>query len=159
MDMLNKIEQWIDKTNIDYKSQRVCCSQFKNAFADFYPLDFLNEAFYVVVDKIPKPDFDELRSMGLSDFIDMDAVGITYKNTYYILPHMQNNLRVHFHELVHVAQWAELGSIAFMKRYMREIQQLGYHNAPLEIMAYSLDTHFINSGEEINVPEYVLDAL
>lgn len=49
MDMLNKIEQWIDKTNTDYKSQRVCCSQFKNEFADFYPLDFLNDAFYVVV--------------------------------------------------------------------------------------------------------------
>lgn len=157
--MLKKIEQWIDKTNTYYTSQRVCCSQFKNEFSDFYPLDFLSNSFYVVVDKIPKPDFDELRSMGLSDFIDMDAAGITYKNTYYVLPHMQDNLRVHFHELVHVAQWSELGSIAFMQRYLSEIQQLGYHNAPLELMAYELDAHFTHAGEGINIPRHVVNTL
>ncbi|XQF91324.1 hypothetical protein ACOBV8_16815 [Pseudoalteromonas espejiana] len=157
--MLNKIEQWIDKTNTDYKSQRVCCSQFKNEFADFYPLVFLNDAFYVVVNHIPKPDFAELHAMGLSHFIDMDAAAITYKNTYYVLPHRLDNLRVHFHELVHVAQWAELGSIAFMQRYMCEIQQVGYHNAPLELMAYELDAHFTDAGKGINVPKHVANSL
>tara|TARA_B110000211_G_C14000057_1_gene518031 strand:+ start:519 stop:992 length:474 start_codon:yes stop_codon:yes gene_type:complete len=157
--MLNKIEQWIDKTNIYYKSQRACFSRFENEFSDFYPLEFLNDSFYVVFDRIPKPNFLELRAMGLSDFIDMDAAGITYKNTYYLLPHMLDNLRVHFHELVHVAQWAELGPLVFMQRYISEIQQCGYHNAPLELMAYGLDAHFTNAREGINIPKHVAKTL
>lgn len=119
----------------------------------------MEKAFYVVIDEIPKPDFAALRAMGLGDFIDMKVSGITYKNTYYLLPTSVDNLRVHFHELVHVLQWQNLGDLAFIERYMNEIKRFGYHNAPLEIMAYSLDTHFISSGEKINVPEYVLDAL
>ena len=137
----------------------MCCTQFTAQFAGFYPTELLEKAFYVVIDEIPKPDFAALRAMGLGDFIDMKVSGITYKNTYYLLPASVDNLRVHFHELVHVLQWQNLGALAFITRYMNEIKHFGYHNAPLEIMAYSLDTHFISSGEAINVPEYVLDAL
>ncbi len=159
MDILTAIEQWIDEVNHKYKYKRVCCTQFASQFAGFYPTEFLENAFYVVIDEIPKPDFAALRAMGLGDFIDMKVSGITYKNTYYLLPTSVDNLRVHFHELVHVLQWQNLGALAFITRYMNEIKHFGYHNAPLEIMAYSLDTHFISSGEAINVPEYVLDAL
>lgn len=159
MDILTAIEQWIDEVNHKYKYKRVCCTQFASQFAGFYPTEFLENAFYVVIDEIPKPDFAALRAMGLGDFIDMKVSGITYKNTYYLLPTSVDNLRVHFHELVHVLQWQNLGALAFIARYMNEIKHFGYHNAPLEIMAYALDTHFISSGEEINVPEYVLDAL
>lgn len=159
MDILTAIEQWIDEVNHKYKYKRVCCTQFASQFAGFYPTEFLENAFYVVIDEIPKPDFAALRAMGLGDFIDMKVSGISYKNTYYLLPTSVDNLRVHFHELVHVLQWQNLGALAFIERYMNEIKRFGYHNAPLEIMAYSLDTHFISSGEKINVPEYVLDAL
>lgn len=159
MDILTAIEQWIDEVNHKYKYKRVCCTQFASQFAGFYPTEFLENAFYVVIDEIPKPDFAALRAMGLGDFIDMKVSGITYKNTYYLLPTSVDNLRVHFHELVHVLQWQNLGALAFISRYMNEVKHFGYHNAPLEIMAYSLDTHFISSGEKINVPEYVLDAL
>jgi len=159
MDILTAIEQWIDEVNHKYKYKRVCCTQFAAQFAGFYPTEFLENAFYVVIDEIPKPDFAALRAMGLGDFIDMKVSGITYKNTYYLLSTSVDNLRVHFHELVHVLQWQNLGALAFIERYMNEIKHFGYHNAPLEIMAYSLDTHFISSGEKINVPEYVLDAL
>lgn len=102
--MLEQIENWIDSTNLKYSSQKVSCDKFSSEFDGFYPTEFLKNAYYVVVDQIPKPDFVGLREMGLGDFVDMDAAGITYKNTYYILPHVATNLRVHFHELVHVAQ-------------------------------------------------------
>jgi len=154
--MLNKLEQWIDQTNIEYKDQRICCEQFFEEFEGFYPLPFLKNAYYVVIEKIPKPNFPELRQMGLGDFIDMEVEGITYKNTYYILPHIAKNLRLHFHELVHVAQWAHLGTIPFMERYISEIKTSGYEAAPLEQMAYSFDAHFNNKGKKIDVPNYVL---
>ncbi|KKN63292.1 hypothetical protein LCGC14_0503460 [marine sediment metagenome] len=158
-DVLEQIEQWIDATNIKYKTQRISCEKFTCEFEGFYPSEFLKNAFYVVVDKIPKPDFPILREMGLGDFVDMDVAGITYKNTYYILPDAAKDLRVHFHELVHVAQWLKLGPDVFILRYISEIQRVGYNDAPLEKMAYALDEQFVSKGDKIDVPKYVSQTL
>ena len=153
--MLNEIEQWIEQTNNEYKDQRVCCTKFFKQFEGFYSQQFLQQVYYVVVDTIPKPDFPELRKMGLGNFIDMEVQGITYKNTYYILPHVVNTLRLHFHELVHVAQWSHLGAVPFIQRYINEIQTCGYDNAPLEKMAYSLDANFSRNGKKVDVISHV----
>jgi len=72
-----------------------------------------------VIGEIPKPDFPELRERGLGDFIDMEVEGITYDDTYYVKAGAANELRLHFHELVHVAQWRELTPKGFMERYIR----------------------------------------
>lgn len=153
--MLYKIEKWIDQTNIKHINQRICCDQFTDQFKGFYPVSFLKQAFFVVVNNIPKPDFPELRDIGLGDFIDMDVRGITYKNTYYILPDVIKNLKLHFHKLVHVAQWEHLGAVNFIKRYIIEIQENGYKDAPLEKMAYALDSNFSSGEEKIDIPSYV----
>lgn len=157
--MLHKVEQWIEQTNLEHQEKRVSCSKFYDEFKGFYSQEFLQQAYFVVVDSIPKPNFPELRQIGLGSFIDMDAHGITYKNTYYVLPHLVSNLRLHFHELVHVAQWGHLGAKAFMERYITEIQTAGYDEAPLEKMAYRFDAHFARGGEKIDVPSYVAETI
>lgn len=153
--MLNKIEQWIDQTNASYSKQRICCDRFTEDFKGFYSVPFLKQSYYVVVDKIPKPDFPELREIGFDDFLDMDVDGITYKDTYYVRPHTANDLKLHFHELVHVAQWNHLGAKPFIERYINEIKVEGYKDAPLEIMAYSFGDHYSTGGGKIDVPTYV----
>lgn len=157
--MLHKVDQWIDQTNLEHQEQRISCSKFFDEFRGFYSLEFLQQAYFVVVDSIPKPNFPELRQMGLGNFIDMDVHGITYKNTYYVLPHLVSNLRLHFHELVHVAQWRHLGAKDFIERYMTEIQTAGYDDAPLERMAYSCDAHFTSGSEKFDVPSYVAETI
>ncbi|MGF1794018.1 hypothetical protein L4D21_25910, partial [Photobacterium profundum] len=92
--MLNKIEEWIDVTNDKFAHKRQSCAQFTESFQGFYSVEFLNNAYFVVVDTIPKPDFPELRDVGLGGFLDMEVQGITYKNTYYILPCLAENLRL-----------------------------------------------------------------
>ena len=157
--MLNKIEEWIDQTNIDFSNQRISCARFTEEFVGFYSAHFLEQAYYVVVDTIPKPDIPDLREIGLGDFIDMRVDGITYKNTYYIVPDVAENLRLHFHELVHVAQWRKLGAVNFIQRYIEEIQEYGYAGAPLEKMAYGLDAHYSSQGQKIDVPSYVSEKI
>lgn len=157
--MLEQVTQWIEHTNNEFSPQRQSCYQLMDNFADFYPTAFLDNAYFVVVDTLPKPDFPELRQLGLGAFIDMDAAGITYNNTYYLQPHVAKNLRVHFHELVHVAQWQHLGMAQFIARYMQEIQSVGYMDAPLEKMAYALDNHFSLDGAPFDVPRYVAQHL
>jgi len=157
--MLNKIEQWIDQTNAKHKDQRHSCDRFTDDFKGYYPESFLKQAYYVVLDEIPKINFPELRQFGFGDLMDMDANGITYKDTYYITPNGINNLRLHFHELVHVVQWEKLGAQNFITRYMSEIQNCGYTDAPLEKMAYALDARFSNKGEIIDVLNFVSEQL
>lgn len=152
---MDRIEQWIDQVNLEYLGQRVCCSAFSRSFKGFYKKSFLKRAYFVVVENIPKPDFPELSEMGLGDFIAMDVDGITYKDTYYIKPHLADNLRIHFHELVHVAQWEQLGAIHFIQRYISEINICGYDKAPLEEMAYLCDSHFSKGGDKLDIPNYV----
>ncbi len=155
--MIDQIEQWIDQTNTAFIEQRICCDCFTQNFKGFYSASFLQNSFFVVVDKIPKPDFPELRHMGLGGFVDIPLTGITYKNTYYILPNAISNKRLHFHELVHVAQWEKLGADKFIERYIREILSYGYDQSPLEIMAYSLAKHFANGGNKIDIPSLILE--
>lgn len=153
--MINRIEEWIDSTNTAYQTQRQSCSAFNSKFSGFYSARFLEGSYFVVVDNIPKPDFPELREIGLGDFIDMEVNGITYKNTYYIDKRCAGELRLHFHELVHVVQWDLLGAECFINRYIGEIQTHGYDDAPLERMAYALDRHYSQGGKPMDVPSYV----
>ncbi|KPL98284.1 hypothetical protein [Vibrio splendidus] len=157
--MLNKIEEWVNTTNARYSKQRQSCSQFSQDFSGFYSEDFLSNSYFVIVDSIPKPNFPELRQLGLGDFLDLEVQGITYKNTYYLVPSASQDLRLHFHELVHVAQWSYLGAIGFLERYISEVQRVGYGKAPLEKIAYAFDRHFVEGGQKIDVQNYIAKYL
>lgn len=157
--MLEKIEKWIHQVNASHKTVRQSCAVFQNRFSGFYSPGFLETAYFVVTDNIPKPDFPELREAGLGDFIDMDVGGITYDDTYYVMKGAVNELRLHFHELVHVIQWRELTPQGFIKRYIREVQDFGYDNAPLEKMAYALDEHYRARGRQLSVEQFVRENL
>lgn len=157
--MIEEIEEWIHQVNSSHREVRRSCSVFEEHFNGFYSPDFLKTAFFVVTDEIPKPDFPRLREAGLGDFIDMDVGGITYNDTYYVKKEAANELRLHFHELVHVLQWREIGPQGFIERYIREIQDLGYDNAPLEKMAYALDGHYQSEGRHLSVEQFVRENL
>ncbi|MGZ5056335.1 MAG: hypothetical protein ACXWAT_15530 [Methylobacter sp.] len=153
--MLHKINSWIDQALNHYSEQIVSCERFCPQFNGFYPSEFLANSYFVIIDQLPKPDFPELRQAGFGGFIDMELEGITYKNTYFIKKGYESDVALHFHELVHVLQWQNLGALPFIQRYMEEILRFGYRNAPLEEMAYDLQSHFSMKRQPLNVPDYV----
>lgn len=153
--MITKIEDWIHQVNSFHEQVRRPCTVLKDHFEGFYSSDFLSTAFFVVTKKIPKPDFPELREAGLEDFIDMDVGGITYNNTYYLKESAASDLQLHFHELVHVIQWRELTPQGFIERYIEEIQNFGYYDAPLEKMAFVLDRRYQEKGQHLSVEQFV----
>jgi len=157
--VINRIEQWIEEINEEHLPRRKSCVILEAEFKGFYPTQFLEDSYFVVAPEIPKPDFPELRDMGLGEFIDMQVNGVTYMNTYYLSQNNINNFRLHFHELVHVAQWGLVGAANFIGRYISEIQRYGYHAAPLEEMAYALDQHYSSGGSHLDVPSYVQSKL
>lgn len=157
--MLDKINDWIDQTLDDHSNEKVSCECFSSQFKGFYPSEFLEKSYFVVVNQVPMPDFPELRQAGLGDFIDADVYGITYKNIYFIKKGQENDLAIHFHELVHVLQWQILGAAKFIDRYMEEILIFGYENAPLENMANALEECFTKKTAPFNIPNYVLQKI
>jgi len=154
-----KIEEWIDNTLLSFSNDKVCCECLTPYFNGFYPPGFLKESFFVVVDALPKPDFPELQKVGLGDFIDTDFNGITYKNHYFIRMGHHEDFGLHFHELVHVFQWRFLGAQSFIRRYVDEYLKYGYEKAPLEVMAYALESHYRSKGKAFDVPQYIQRCL
>lgn len=158
--MIDLVESWIDETNHSYRNKRRSCSTFEQVFKGFYSPNFLSSSYFVVVESLPTPDLQQLRDEGLGDFLDGDFDGITYKDTYYLLPHAVDNINIHFHELVHVMQWRELTAKGFIQRYISEMQTYGYgRQAPLEGMAYGLEDHFKGGQPPLDIERHVRSNL
>lgn len=153
--MLEMLEEWIDRTLERHDAERVSCAGLAPSLDGYFPLAFLAGSYYVVTDEVPRPDFPELRARGLDVLLGLEADGITFKDTYFIRPAMVGRIDLHFHELVHVAQWQHLGAPAFIERYARDLLQFGYRRAPLEQMAYSLQRYFCSGGKPIDVLAHV----
>jgi hypothetical protein len=52
-------------------------------------------------------------------------------------PRVAQDKTVLAHELVHVGQHDRLGRAAFLRRYLVEMEVLGYARSPLELEAYA----------------------
>ncbi|EPM1916439.1 hypothetical protein ACTL33_000006 [Vibrio parahaemolyticus] len=148
--MINEVSQWIEFTVAQYMPHARKCSELAPHLKGYYPEEFLENSYFVVTNDIPKPQIPSSDPF-LNAFIEMDVDGITYKNLYFVKPHMASNLALHVHELVHFAQWSMLGVQGFITRYISEVSSLGYNNAPLELMAYEIDNKFQNGTEVFDI--------
>ena len=153
--MIEILTDWIRLTSQQFQDRRRPCTQFKELFAGYFPESFLAKSYYVVVPQMPVPAYHFLETYGLTDLFDRDLAGLTLNNTYYLLPSVENNLRIHFHKLVHVAKWQRLGVEGFIERYLRELQASGYDKIPLERMAYELDKQYVYGWSIVDVVERV----
>ena len=160
--MIDLLESWIDEINEAHKSDRHPCSVLQHQFGSYYRPELLRSSYFVVVNALPMPKMPELREAGLGDFIDNEDHfgGITYKDTYYLVPEAARDVGIHFHELVHVIQWRTLGARNFIQRYMEEIRRFGYsEKAPLEGMAYGLQRMFEKGVVPFDVERKVVATL
>jgi hypothetical protein len=108
---------------------------------NYYPPALLKQAKTVAVSRVTFPPVEQF---GLPEFAQMQQMpfaGITFKDTYFLAQgHTPEEL--HFHELVHVVQWARLGVDNFLLAYAFGLLQFGYEQSPLEQMAYRLQADF-----------------
>ncbi len=153
-----EVSTWIDELNTSYVADRISCVKFRDAFEGFYGVGFLAASYYMVVDEIPTP---EIVGAGdnVQEMLAMPMHGITYKDTYYVQRGHEADMGLHFHELVHVAQWECLGALGFIERYIEEIGVYKYEEAPLELMAYTLQRCYEANTERFDVPGHVQNLL
>ena len=138
-----QVENWIDRYIEKNKSIRINLAstdfeRVKLCFAD----RTINTSFYAIVEHIETPPLSDI---GVSDFLDFENGeygGITYKDTYFVTEKEKGIESLHFHEMVHVVQWDELGPQNFILLYAIGLAQNGYRQSPLERIAYDLQAEF-----------------
>ena len=152
--MLEHLVDWVDAVvNKNIKNANRC-SVLAPYLRGYYPREFLDRCYFVVTKTLPKPQID-IDDPNIQRFLSQDDDGITYKNVYFIKPEALDDLCLHVHELVHVAQWSILGVNGFIERYLGELNQYGYNQSPLELMASEIEYKFRERQEIINVPNIV----
>ena len=154
------ITDWIDKTLSAHAGQArpVADLGFKR-LPNFYSSDFLTRTKVVAVARVPVPP---LTAIGLPEFAAFeqgDYAGITFKDTYFLQTSQLANESIHFHELVHVVQWAHLGVERFLLAYAAGLAADGYRNSPLEAMAYALQDYFDRNGQPCDVAAIIRSKL
>ena len=123
------------------------------ALAPFFPVETLAVARVAVVPRISLSRLLRFaRRLGISA-VDVDRIlGITYLDTIVVPRSHADPLPVStlFHELVHVEQARQMGSRAFVERYVRGWLEGGrsYGAIPLERDAYALERRFRAAPED-----------
>jgi hypothetical protein len=133
---------WIDTTNRTHRPLRRSCLELANHLGGFFDNAELGTAGFVVTEYLPQPPREAVQQLGLAELTGPGVLGLTLDDTYYLKPRAAGWLNLHFHELVHVLQWQQLGAAGFVARYLAEIAQHGYRQAPLEQMAYGLEQRY-----------------
>lgn len=119
----------------------------------YFSEQLLNTTNVVICDCLPIPP---LSALGLSEFASFEAQpmgGITYLDTYFLLPGGADDESLHFHELIHIVQWQVLGPKDFLLIYAAGLADRGYLDSPLEATAYDHQRRF-DAGE----PPYPVEA-
>jgi hypothetical protein len=146
-----RLRQWIDDLLGHHADQaRTVQSLGFEKLALCFPNELLERTKVVEVDPLPFPPVDRF---GLPEFASMQEAprdGITFKDTFFVQQGESSEI-LHFHELVHVVQWARLGVDNFLLAYcfglkQFEYNQFEYKRSPLEQMAYTLQSSF-ESGD------------
>jgi hypothetical protein len=100
------------------------------------------------VDEIPAPQQIGLRAACEQlGFLGTDTIGLTLGYGVYLKAGQARSERLVAHELRHVAQYEERGSIrAYLAVYIPELLQFGYENAPMERDARKAEGSIVSSG-------------
>ncbi len=90
-----------------------------------------------VVSTMPKPDHDLLvDAMKQSNFLGEGTLGLTLGHAILVLSGHEHHKWLLRHEMRHVAQYEQAGSIGgFLQAYLEQVLSVGYHDAPLEVDA------------------------
>jgi hypothetical protein len=156
---LPEIADFIDRTLLKHEKDAhpVSSAGFKR-LPLYFSESLLNRAKFVVVDEIPFP-LKELGDSLPANFDIKKFVGITYKDTFFVIRNYEKNESTYFHELIHVIQWDSLGFDRFLRRYLEEVDTFEYCGSPLERMAYAFESWFDRGAVDQNVEIVVRNLL
>lgn len=129
---------WYEEVEGQLLPQGRMLSSQETALAQRLGVKFPEKVRIVVLEKFPAPSNHELaveaEKFGIGSALEGGrAMGYAIM----LKPNLADNPTVIAHELVHVAQHDRLGREAFLRRYLVELEMMGYARSPLELEAYA----------------------
>jgi hypothetical protein len=136
-------------------SAKLSLSQ-REAMAPFFPSGILRQARIMLLkgQRVEEPAFyDFARRMGIENLPGFsDTVAVTFNNL--IVSEQELTNHVLFHELVHVIQYAAMGTREFADKYVDGFVSHGsYEEIPLEKMALKLENRFRKDKQPFSVAD------
>jgi hypothetical protein len=154
------VENYISSSREKYAPQAVPLSDSQRvAMQPFFPAAVLDSARLCVLrgTRVPNPSmYSMAKMMGISNLPDFSGMAaITFVDV--IVAHEDFTGALLFHELVHVAQYAQMDVKEFAARFVNGFIQGGsYEEIPLEKMAHALESRFSqDSGNPFSVDDEV----
>jgi len=142
------VSGWIDQTLAIHAAKVRPVSDFGfERLPKYYSATFLAGAKVIPIERVPMPPLSQFELPEFGEFEKGDYAGVTYKNTYFVQSSRLMDESLHFHELVHVVQWAQMGVEGFLLAYAAGLAAHGYRNSPLEAMAYGFQAYFDQNGK------------
>jgi hypothetical protein len=126
---------------------------------EYFSAELLASTKVVVVDSVPVLP---VTSWGLSHLAEIENTtyeGVTYLDTIFVKRRSASLERVYFHELIHVLQWRFLGPERFLFNYANGLEEFGYRNSPLELMAYEAEFQFCETPGPFDAERLVKNKL
>lgn len=153
---LPEVMRWIDRTLATHAAQAHPVADLGfTRLGSYYSAALLASARVIPVAQVPAPPLASMGLTGFDEFENLDAVGITFLNSFFVRHGYEHGESLHFHELVHVVQWQHLGPERFIMAYaLGHLLSGGYHTNPLEEMAYGLQARF-----DANAPAFDVAAV
>lgn len=133
-----RVRAWYDAVETQYAPQGRPLTVAETDMARRLGVARPAELRVVVLENFPMPADAELRA-------EAEAYGLgspfeggrTHGSVILLKPDLAGNSTVLRHEFVHVAQQDRMGRDAFLRRYLVEMEILGYARSPLELEAYA----------------------
>jgi hypothetical protein len=145
------VENYISSSRTKYAPQAVPLTDAQRAaMSPFFASSVLDAARLCVLRgaRVPNPSmYSMAKMMGISNLPDFsDMAAITFVDV--IVSHQDFTDALLFHELVHVAQYAQLYLKEFAARFVNGFIQGGsYEEIPLEKQAHALESRFSQGSD------------
>jgi len=158
--LASMVEDYVTSSRKKYAPQAVPLTNAQRAaMQPFFSPAVLDSARLCVLHgtRVQNPSMYAMaKMMGIRNLPDFTAMtAITFVDV--IVSHQEFTDALLFHELVHVAQYAQMDLKEFAQRFVNGFIQGGsYEEVPLEEMAHALESRFSqNPGQQFSVDEEV----
>ena len=154
------VHLWIRETLASHSNAaKPVSSQGFARLPRYFSAELLASTKFVTVDRVPIPLLSKMGLMRFAQFESGDFDGITYLDTFFLKKGRATDERLYFHELIHIVQWSLLGPERFLATYADGLEKYGYHDSPLEIMAYNAEATFFQSSNVFDAEKLVATEL
>jgi len=134
---LPRVMSWYGKVESDFLAKGRALTREEVQQARALGVMYPEQVRVVVLDNFPLPSDPELQAEAMRYGLGSRAEGgRTMGYLIMLKPWIEGNQTVLTHELVHVSQHDRMGREAFLRRYLVEMEMMGYARSPLELEAY-----------------------